>query len=96
MAIIVSDKRPNKIELDLDSSEGNVFMVMGTAAKLARQIGYAPEEIKSLTEKWKSGSYGQILVSIDQLFGDFIDLKMSTRYMGTINDKTFKLYFLKQ
>ena len=96
MAIIVSEDRYSKIELDLNGPDGNVFCVIGTAVNVAKQIGYSTEELKEFRTKCMSQSYGKTLVDVDRLFGDFIDLKMTSSYMRSIDDSSFKLYFLKQ
>jgi hypothetical protein len=68
---ILKKKKSSKIEIDLTGPQGNAFFLLGTASKLARQLGMNSEEI--LTEM-KSGDYENLIEVFDNYFGDYVNL----------------------
>ena len=69
--MIVSKPKTNGIEIDLTGPQGNAFYLMGTAKKLANQLGLDSNKI--LTEM-KSGDYENLLQVFDKNFGSFVTL----------------------
>lgn len=77
MAIIDGRERAGrKIELDLRGPEGNVFCVLGTCKRIARQLDVAWEPIftEAMCEppNGKDG-YEQVLEVMQKHFGEYID-----------------------
>jgi hypothetical protein len=58
--------------IDLTGSDGNAFVLMGYAKRLARQIGIEPQPI---IEEMMSGDYENLLEVFDRNFGDFVILE---------------------
>lgn len=73
---IVSNKR--KQELWLDGPQGNVFVLLGVAQNITRQIGGDWSETEKILKK--DGTYAGIVREFDKLFGDIVELKMSRQY----------------
>jgi len=69
--MIVNKPKTNGIEIDLTGPQGNAFYLMGTAKKLANQLGLDSKKI--LTEM-KSGDYENLLQVFDKNFGSFVTL----------------------
>lgn len=69
--MIVKKPKTNGIEIDLTGPQGNAFYLMGTAKKLANQLGLDSNKI--LTEM-KSGDYENLLQVFDKNFGSFVTL----------------------
>lgn len=70
MAILTNQPK-RKQQIDLKSPQGNAFFLLGTAGKLAKQLGLDEEAI---LEDMKSSDYEHLIQVFDQHFGDFIDL----------------------
>lgn len=70
MAILEKPKT-NGIEIDLTGPQGNAFFLLGTATKLARQLGLNDVEIM---EEMKSGDYENLLQVFDKHFGSIVTL----------------------
>ena len=69
--MIVKKQKTNGIEIDLTGPQGNAFYLLGTAKKLANQLGLDGNEI--LTEM-KSGDYNNLVNVFDKNFGSIVTL----------------------
>lgn len=69
--MIVNKPKTNGIIIDLTGPQGNAFYLMGTAKKLANQLGLDSNKI--LTQM-KSGDYENLLQVFDKNFGSFVTL----------------------
>lgn len=70
MAILTNQPK-RKQQIDLNSPEGNAFFLLGTASKLAKQLGLDEEAI---LKDMQSSDYEHLIQVFDKHFGDFIDL----------------------
>ena len=68
---IVEKPRTNGIEIDLTGPQGNAFYLLGTAKKLANQLGLDSDEILN---EMKNGDYENLLETFDKNFGSFVTL----------------------
>jgi hypothetical protein len=59
------------IEIDLTGPDGNAFFLLGTAGKLAKQLGLDSKDIQ--TEMMK-GNYEHLVGVFDKHFGEFVTL----------------------
>jgi hypothetical protein len=59
------------IEIDLTGPDGNAFVLIGTASRLAKQLGLDADEIKS---EMMSGDYENLVNTFDKHFGHFVTL----------------------
>ena len=66
-------KKVNKstIEIDLTGPDGNAFVLIGTATKLARQLGL---DSKAIQAEMMSGDYEHLVNTFDKHFGHFVTL----------------------
>ena len=69
--MIVKKQKTNGIEIDLTGPQGNAFYLMGTAKRLANQLGLDSNEILN---EMKSGDYENLLQVFDKNFGSFVTL----------------------
>jgi hypothetical protein len=70
---MIRKKQPQtEIVIDLTGPDGNAFVLMGYAKRLARQIGIEPQPI---IEEMMSGDYENLLEVFDRNFGDFVILE---------------------
>lgn len=68
-------KQDRKPSIDLDGPDGNAFHLLGTAGKLAKDLGLDADAIRS---EMMAGDYEHLLQVFDSYFGEFIDLERST------------------
>ena len=59
------------IEIDLTGPDGNAFVLIGTASRLAKQLGLDANEIKT---EMMSGDYENLIKVFDKHFGEFVTL----------------------
>jgi hypothetical protein len=70
---MIRKKQPQtEIVIDLTGPDGNAFVLMGYAKRLARQLGIDPQPIM---EEMRSGDYENLLEVFDRNFGDFVILE---------------------
>jgi hypothetical protein len=68
----IKRKRPGrKIEIDLTGPQGNAFFLLGTATRLARQLGLDPEKV---TEEMRESNYEHLVQTFDKYFGEHVIL----------------------
>jgi hypothetical protein len=70
MAII--QKQPRRIVIDLSGPDGNAFVLMGYATRIARDLGL---DGKAITAEMRSGDYENLLNVFDKYFGEYVDLE---------------------
>ena len=63
--------KTGKIEIDLTGSEGNAFVLLGYASKLAKQLKLDKEKIR---KEMMDGDYENLVKVFDKYFGDFVIL----------------------
>ena len=59
------------VEIDLTGPDGNALVLIGTASKLAKQLGLDGKAIQ--TEMMK-GDYEHLINTFDKHFGEFVTL----------------------
>ena len=66
-------KKVNKstIEIDLTGPDGNAFVLIGTAGKLAKQLGLDKAKIQA---EMMAGDYEHLVATFDKHFGSFVTL----------------------
>ena len=72
MAIL--EKKHTKIEIDLKSSQGNAFALIGLARQYGKQLDFDNNKIDSIIKDMMSGNYENLITVFDKHFGDYIDL----------------------
>ena len=74
MAILEKKQKTGPIEIDLTGPDGNAFVLLGMARKLARQLNYSPEEIHDLLSEMRGSDYEYLLQTFDNHFGGYVNL----------------------
>ena len=74
MAILKKKQKTGPIEIDLTGPDGNAFVLLGMARKLARQLDYSPEEIQDLMTEMAGSDYEYLLQTFDEHFGKYVNL----------------------
>ena len=69
--MIKSKKQSLGISIDLTGPDGNAFVLIGTAAKLARQLGL---DGKAIQAEMMKGDYEHLVNTFDKHFGHFVTL----------------------
>ena len=59
------------ISIDLTGPEGNAFVLIGTASRLAKQLGLDKDAIQ---KEMMSGNYDHLIQVFDKHFGEFVTL----------------------
>jgi hypothetical protein len=71
MTLHVKDNSPQRMEIDLDGPEGNVFCLIVAARMLSSQVGLDPEEVK---EDMQSADYYHAVAVFEHHFGSYVDM----------------------
>lgn len=66
--MIIEGKKTGPIEIDLNGPQGNAYVLLGLAEKLAKQLN---KNGKAITEKMTSGDYDNLINVFDNEFGDY-------------------------
>ncbi len=69
--MIKSKKESLGISIDLTGPDGNAFVLIGTATKLARQLGL---DGKAIQAEMMKGDYENLVKVFDKHFGHFVTL----------------------
>jgi hypothetical protein len=69
--MILEKPKTNGITIDLTGPQGNAFYLLGTAKKLANQLGLDSDEILN---EMKSSDYENLIQVFDKNFGSFVTL----------------------
>jgi hypothetical protein len=69
--MIKSKKESLGISIDLTGPDGNAFVLIGTASKLARQLGLDGKVIQAEMMK---GDYEHLVATFNKHFGHFVTL----------------------
>lgn len=69
--MIKSKKQSLGIEIDLTGPDGNAFVLIGTASKLAKQLGL---DSKAIQSEMMKGDYENLVSVFDNHFGHFVTL----------------------
>ena len=71
---MIRSKEQNQgpIVIDLNGPDGNAFVLLGKAKRLARQLGL---DRNAITSEMMSGDYENLIEVFDLEFGDFVILE---------------------
>ena len=69
--MIKSKKQSLGISIDLTGPDGNAFVLIGTATKLAKQLGL---DGKAIQAEMMKGDYEHLVKVFDKHFGHFVTL----------------------
>lgn len=64
-------KKQNGIEIDLTGPDGNAFVLIGMASRLAKQLGL---DGKAIQAEMMKGDYEHLIKVFDREFGEFVTL----------------------
>jgi len=68
---MIKSKKETGIEIDLTGSDGNAFFLLGTAGRLAKQLGL---DSKAIQTEMMGGNYEHLVNTFDRHFGHFVTL----------------------
>lgn len=69
---MIKDKhKQSGIVIDLTGPDGNAFVLIGYANRLAKQLGL---DGKAIQKEMMSGNYDHLIKVFDKHFGDFVTL----------------------
>lgn len=67
----ITEKKAEKLEIDLTGPDGNAFVLFGYAQRLAKQLGYDGNDI---VEDMMASDYENLINVFDHYFGDVVTL----------------------
>ena len=70
--MIRQKQQPSEIIIDLTGPDGNAFVLMGIAARLAGQLGLNKDQIIG---EMTAGDYEHLVQVFDKYFGEFVILE---------------------
>lgn len=73
MALLENLDRQTKMVMDLNGPEGNAYVILGTAHRIARQM-HLHDQWPEIEAEMKSGNYKTLVETFDKYFGDVCDL----------------------
>jgi hypothetical protein len=65
-------EKDSKIYIDLSGPEGNAFVLLGIASKLAKKLGYSKEQTDTVLKEMKSSNYEHLVHVLDSEFGEHL------------------------
>jgi hypothetical protein len=68
---MIKTKKNTGIEIDLTGPDGNAFFLLGTAGKIAKQLGLNSKDIQT---EMMGGNYEHLVGVFDKHFGSFVTL----------------------
>jgi len=68
---MIKSKKQTGIEIDLTGPDGNAFFLLGTAGRLAKQLGL---DSKNIQAEMMAGNYEHLVNTFDNHFGEFVTL----------------------
>jgi hypothetical protein len=68
---MIKSKKETGIEIDLTGPDGNAFFLLGTAGRLAKQLGL---DSKAIQTEMMGGNYEHLVNTFDRHFGHFVTL----------------------
>jgi hypothetical protein len=68
---MIKNKKQTGIEIDLTGPDGNAFFLLGSAGKLAKQLGL---DSKAIQTEMMGGNYEHLVNTFDRHFGHFVTL----------------------
>ena len=77
MSVQLNNQQPDKLTINIDGPEGNVFCILGTARELADQLGLDEAESNHIQQDMRSGDYIHALQVFDQHFGKYVTILTS-------------------
>lgn len=63
-----------KLEIDLNSPQGNAFVLIGIAGHIGKQLGMSKFRIKCIQDEMKLSTYDMLIETFDKWFGDYVIL----------------------
>jgi len=68
---MIKSKKQTGIEIDLTGPDGNAFVLIGMANRLAKQLGL---DGKAIQKEMMNGNYEHLVEVFDREFGEFVTL----------------------
>ena len=68
---MIKSKNKSEIIIDLTGSDGNAFVLIATASRLAKQLGLDGKKIQA---EMMGGDYENLIKVFDKHFGEFVTL----------------------
>ena len=68
-----------KMVIDLDGSQWNAFVLLGTAQQILQNSRMNKDTIKVVLDEMKSGDYVNLIKTFDKYFGTIVTLETSNQ-----------------
>jgi hypothetical protein len=63
-----------KITVDLQSSQGNAFYLLGLASDIGKKLRFSKTRIKNIQDNMILSDYTMLVEIFDKNFGDYVDI----------------------
>jgi hypothetical protein len=71
---VTIETKPERPVIDLTGPDGNAFVLIGTATRICKQLGYEKQEQEKVVAEMMSGDYKNLVEVFEKNFGDYITL----------------------
>ena len=68
-----------KMVIDLDGSQGNAFVLLGTAQQILKNSRMDKDTTEMVLDEMKSGDYVNLIKTFDKYFGTIVTLETSNQ-----------------
>ena len=68
-----------KMVIDLDGSQGNAFVLLGTAQQILQNSRMDKDTTEMVLDEMKSGDYVNLIKTFDKYFGTIVTLETSNQ-----------------
>lgn len=72
---MIRQKSAGPLVVDLTGADGNAFVLLALAKRLARQFQYSTERTSELLNRMMTGNYENLVQVLDDEFGDILILE---------------------
>lgn len=70
----LNTRASHKIEIDITGPDGNAHVLLATARRLGRRLGYDQRRIDLIIDEMQLADYECLLHTFDREFGHIVDL----------------------
>ena len=76
------DEEADKIKIDLNGAEGNVFSLMGIAKRISKQTGENPLVVGECISMMKESDYKNAVMTFESFYGNYCEIYNADCVLG--------------
>ena len=62
------------LTINLNSPEGNAYVLLGKAQNLSKQLGYSKEKTEDIMDRMKASDYDNLVNIFEEEFGHLVEI----------------------